>query len=168
MTKDSSTVARGEDELTWEQVGKVVDHAKRTLRQIRAKYRELGAYLVFASRHGQVDIEAAPAKVLKEFPAMLVDSPERRRAAELLGRMSRLGLGKEQLAELADALDKELGHCRVSGDVNIELRFTDLKFEQIWALKADELIDRELTPQSRVGIQIVVLNLGKAARGLDE
>lgn len=155
-------------ELTWSQVAKVVDHGKRTLKQIRAKYPGLGAYLVFASRHGQVEIDASPAKVLKDFPAMLVDSPARGRASTLLGRMAASGLGKEQLAELGAALEKQLTDCRVSGEVNVELRFNDLKFEQIWALQADELVDRELTPQTRVAIQIVVLNLGKATGGFGE
>jgi len=52
-------------------------------------------------------------------------------------------------------------HFQYNEKTQIEIRFKDLNYELIWKLQADDLIDRNLTPQTKASIQIV---LGTLAR----
>ncbi|HPO50056.1 MAG TPA: hypothetical protein PLO89_06985, partial [Spirochaetota bacterium] len=49
----------------------------------------------------------------------------------------------------------------IKSDVNIELRFDILNYSLINKLRKDDLIDKELTPQTAASIRIVVLNYEK-------
>jgi len=43
----------------------------------------------------------------------------------------------------------------------IEIRFLDLKYDLVWKLQADDLIDRNLTPQTKASIRIVLGTLAQ-------
>ena len=45
----------------------------------------------------------------------------------------------------------------------VEIRFNDLKFDLVWKLQVDDLIDRNLTPQTKASIQIVLGTLAQFA-----
>ena len=51
-------------------------------------------------------------------------------------------------------------HFQYDEKTQIEIRFKDLNYDLIWKLQADDLIDRNLTPQTKASIQIVLGTLG--------
>ena len=61
---------------------------------------------------------------------------------------------KAELKELAKALEFD-------GRVQVELRFHDLDYDLISQLQSDDLVDRELTPQTRASINIVLGTLSQ-------
>jgi hypothetical protein len=46
----------------------------------------------------------------------------------------------------------------------VEIRFNDLKFDLVWKLQVDDLVDCNLTPQTKASIQIVLGTLAQFAR----
>jgi hypothetical protein len=46
----------------------------------------------------------------------------------------------------------------------VEIRFNDLNYDLVWKLQVDDLVDRNLTPQTKASIQIVLGTLSKFAR----
>lgn len=63
---------------------------------------------------------------------------------------------KEQFESLSEPLE-------FNGCVQAEIRFNQLDYELIAKLQADDMIDRELTPQTRASISIVLGTLGHFA-----
>ena len=45
----------------------------------------------------------------------------------------------------------------------VEIRFNDLNYNLVWKLQVDDLIDRNLTPQTKASIQIVLGTLAHFA-----
>jgi len=79
-----------------------------------------------------------------------------------------LAFAKQNLKRLAQfnrLIEKQLG-ALASGlqydeTCQAEIRFKDLDYELVWKLQVDDLIDRDLTPQGKANIRIV---LGTLAR----
>lgn len=46
----------------------------------------------------------------------------------------------------------------------VELRFHELKFDLIWKLQVDDCVDRDLTPQTRASIRIVLGTLASLSK----
>lgn len=65
---------------------------------------------------------------------------------------------KDKLKELAEDLEFD-------GSVRVELRFHVLDYDLIWKLQSDDLVDRELTPQTRASIRIVLGTLFHFTQG---
>lgn len=158
--------------LTWEELQVIVEVADKRFKQIKEKYAKLKPYLVFSSTAGQVEISGAgKTDVLDEFPDMVANSAAKSQAMELmkivevfnvLGPRSRISeaacrKAKETLA----AIEPQL---RYEEDVNIEVRFKVLKYDLIWELKTDPLVDAELTRQENSSIRIVLLNVNKTCQ----
>ena len=64
---------------------------------------------------------------------------------------------REQLYQLVSKL-KYHGQCQV------ELRFNRLDYDLIWKLQVDELVDRDLSPQNKASIRIVLGRLARLAQ----
>jgi len=145
--------------LTLPQLQNAVAAAKGRFERIRTPYPSLEAHLVFSLPTGQAGIDKAPSEMLTEFPSMIVDDDVKNGALNHLGRIKELELRgitgtemeklKEELAQLAPDLGYD-GACQA------EIRFLKLKFDLIWRLQKDELVDRNLTPQTKASIQIVL------------
>lgn len=149
--------------LNLDQLKVAVAAAKRRLELIRKKYPNLKASLVMSLPGGQTEIDNAPTQILSEFPAMVVDDSNKAKALDLLSRESEAAPGPEK-----DRLRKELEQVasRLNYDekCQVEIRFNVLKFDLVWKLQADALVDRKLTPQTKASIQIVLGTLAHFER----
>jgi hypothetical protein len=161
--------------LNLDQLQIAVAGAKRRFDQIRNKYPDLKARLlngqpasalVLSLPGGQTGIDSSPVDILSKFPAMVVDDSTKASALNLLSRVKILeaqaatGPETERLKKQLDQLAPQLKYdeqCRV------EIRFNDLKYDLVWKLQADDLIDRNLTPQTKASIRIVLGTLAQFA-----
>jgi len=151
---------------TFEQLQTAVAKAKRHFGLLRDKYPDLRAYLVLSLPAGQTGIDSGPQQILAEFPAMIGDGPAKAEALALSSALRQLdwriaanpksadlASKREQMSKrLAQLLSQftYVSHCQV------ELRFTDLNYDLIARLQTDDLVDCELTPQTRASIRIVL------------
>ena len=153
--------------LSLDQLQVAVTAAKRQFGLIRKKYPELKAYLVLSLPGGQTGIDSSPAQILKEFPAMVVDDSNKNTALdfqsslELLEWKDKKSLEIERLKEQLDQLAHQLNYDE---KCQVEIRFNDLKYDLIWKLQADDLVDLNLTPQSKASIRIVLGTLAQFER----
>jgi hypothetical protein len=153
--------------LSLDQLQVAVTAAKRQFGLIRKKYPELKAYLVLSLPGGQTGIDSSPAQILKEFPAMVVDDSNKNTALdfqsslELLEWKDKKSLEIERLKEQLDQLAHQLNYDE---KCQVEIRFNDLKYDLIWKLQADDLVDRNLTPQTKASIRIVLGTLAQFER----
>jgi len=100
-----------------------------------------------------------------------MDTPELGKAKELVRALEKL---KDNPGESRDPgqertqLERQLASLEhaieFNDDVQVELRFGALKYEQIFALQQHPLIDRDRTPQTHASIRIVLGTL----KGLSE
>lgn len=140
-----------------------IQRAHERLAQLEQKYPTLKAYLVFAHRGGQTDFKSSMATILKEFPAMVVDDRNKERASTLIAWIEAQEMKRKPGKEVdtyKEELTSVLERLRIRTDINIEIRFNDLKYELVWKLQNDDLVNRELTPQSRASIRIILGTIG--------
>ena len=135
--------------------------ANRHFTQIRKKYPSLRAYLVLSSRIGQTKPDSDLADLILEFPSLLLDSTAKTKTLGLIKKMKPKESTKPDQIQLKDAFKERVQDLEFDGSVQVEIRFHDLDYDLIWKLQSDELVDRELTPQTRASIRIV---LGTASR----
>lgn len=164
--------------ITHNQLQIAVAAAKRQFDLIRKKYPDLQAYLVLSLPGGQTGIGSTPKEILKQFPSMVMDSPEKHRALPILSRLEMLewkiirtpkddALLTER-KQLSDELAPLLVTLRYDSDTQVELRFQHLNYDLIGRLQADELVDRVLTPQGKASIRIVLGTLNHFERKFHE
>ncbi|MGD1086808.1 MAG: hypothetical protein ABSA47_18890 [Verrucomicrobiota bacterium] len=162
--------------LKLDQLRVAVAAAKRHFDLIRKKHPDLDAklwngdpvsFLVLSLPGGQTGINSSPTQILREFPAMVVDDTAKTSALDLLARLKILdwkaatGPETERLKEQLDRLGPQLKydeHCQV------EIRFNDLTYDLVWKLQKDDLVDRDLTPQTKASIRIVLGTLAHFGR----
>ena len=65
-------------------------------------------------------------------------------------------LKKKKLLALSEKLDQLLSQLKYDEKCQVELRFNDLNYDLVWKLQTDDLIDRNLTPQTKASIRIVL------------
>lgn len=148
-----------------------VSVSEQILKKIKGEFPELKPYLVFSSSHGQTFIGSSLSEILLDDPAMCMDTSELGEAKELARAMDKLknnpnasqdpGKERTQLERKLTSLEPVIVF---NDDVQVELRFEALKYEQIFALQKHPLVDRDLTPQTRASIRIVLGTL----KGLSE
>lgn len=128
--------------------------AEAIFKELRRKHPALDGYLVFWTRSGQAPIGVDLAEMLRVFPEIVLDSAVARQAREVAAE-----LGHEKDAGRRGVLFDELARLepqmRLVPDVRVEIRFGDLSYDLIARLRADDLVDRALTPQS-ASIRIVL------------
>ena len=137
------------------QLHMAVAAARRQFDLIRKQYAELKPYMVLSLPGGQTGIDSAPGQILAEFPGMVVDGPVKATALKLLDELE-----SEQTGTLKDELKALCGRLEFVDKCQVELRFGELKYESIWRLQSDERVDRQLTPQTKASIRIVLGTLG--------
>lgn len=157
--------------LSFQELQTAVAAAKQQFELVRQKYPALQAYLVLSLPGGQTGIGSSPKEILNEFSGMVIDSPPKRRATQIQSRLDVLEWKLAQtpksgplLAEkmnLTEALDQLLPHLRYDGNCRVELRFRQLDYDLIWQLQAEALVDRDLTPQMKASIRIVLGTLAQ-------
>ncbi len=130
--------------------------ANRRFANIRKKYPTLRAYLVLSSRSGQTKLDGELADSIREFPSLLLDNTAKTKTLELIKKLNPKESTKPEQIQLKDDLKELAGDLEFDGKVQVELRFHDLDYDLIWKLQIDDLVDRELTPQTRASIRIVL------------
>jgi hypothetical protein len=154
--------------LNLDQLQVAVAAAKRQFDLIRNKYPDLKArlptgqsasVLVMSLPSGQTGIDSSPTQILSEFPAMVVDDGAKTDALNLLSRLkvleSQAKTGPET-ERLKKQLDQLVSKLKYDEKCQVEIRFNDLKFDLVWKLQADDLVDHNLTPQTKASIRIVL------------
>lgn len=68
---------------------------------------------------------------------------------------------RKKAAELGVELERACAQLEYDGQCQVEIRFSELKYELVWMLQGDELVDRKLTPQSKASIRIVLGTLDR-------
>lgn len=155
--------------LNHDQLQVAVAAGKRQFDLIRKKYPDLKAYLVLSLPGGQAKIDSSPKELLREFPAMIVDDGAKTNALDLVSRLETLerqaSTGPET-ERLLKQLDELVPRLRYDEKCQVEIRFNDLNYDLIWKLQVDDLIDRDLTPQTKASIRIVLGTVSRFINGL--
>ena len=157
--------------LNHDQLQVAVTAGKRQFDLIRKKYPELKAYLVFSLPGGQAGIDSPPIEILSEFPAMVTDDAAKVNALDNMSHLKRLegqpktGPETERLTkQMMEQLDQLILRLRYYGQCQIEIRFSKLDYDLVWKLQVDDLVDRDLTAQSKYSICIVLGTLAQFER----
>jgi len=130
--------------------------ANRHFANIRKKHPTLRAYLVLSSRSGQTKPDSELADSIREFPSLLLDNTAKTKTLELIKKLKPKESTKPEQIQLKDDLKELAGDIEFDGNIQVELRFHDHDYDLIWQLQADDLVDCELTPQTRASIRIVL------------
>jgi len=153
--------------LNLDQLQVAVAAARRQFGLIRKKYPELKAFLVLSLPGGQTGIDSSPTQILKEFPAMVVDDSNKTTALDFQSSLEMLEWKDKKSPEierLKKQLDQLAHQLNYDEKCQVEIRFNDLKYDLIWKLQADDLVDLNLTPQSKASIRIVLGTLAQFER----
>ena len=146
------------------QLQQAVAAANRHFSLIRKKYPHLRAYLVISLLGDQTSINSSLERMIAEYPALMADS----RTKNLM-----LNFLKELLPEKSTEAQKKTWKVRFQrlaqdlefdGNAQVALVFHELDYNLIWKLQADELVERQLTPQTKASIRIVLGTLAHFAR----
>ncbi|MCX6901630.1 MAG: hypothetical protein NT105_23365 [Verrucomicrobia bacterium] len=152
--------------LNLSQLRVAVAAGKQRFDLIRKKHPDLKAYLVLSLPGGQVDIDSSPREILAELSRMVVDDAAKAGALELMSRLERLewqAKAEPEKERLAKQLDQLALRLRYDAKCQVEIRFKDLNYELIWKLQQDDLVDRNLTPQTKASIRIVLGTISRFA-----
>ena len=158
--------------LSYDQLQAAVAAAKQRFGLVRKKYPDLDqkerpdykAYLVLSLPGGQVSVDGSPKDILKKFAAMVIDGNAKTRALATLHRLRILEGNDEagpQIEQLTKQWEQFVPQLRYDEQVHVEIRFKNLNYDTIWNLQVDDLVDRDLTPQSKASIRIVLGTLSR-------
>ena len=164
--------------LNLDQLQSAVAAAKRRFDLLREKHPDLNgpvdpmqkkrlkpiARLVLSSPLGQADIDSPPKQILAKFPAMIADAVAKTSALRVLSRLKDLEEETDagpETARLKEQLQQLAAQFQYDDQCQVELRFDDLNYELIGKLQADDLVDRQLTPQTKASIRIVLGSLSQ-------
>ena len=147
------------------QLQAAVAAAKRQYGLIRKRYPELNAFLVMSLPGGQTDIDSPPTQIIRDCPVMVVDDQTKADALDVLFHLRELELegitspAKERM--LKEKLNQLASNFTYDERCQVEIRFNNLKYDLVWKLQVDDLVDRSLTPRSKASIQIVLGTLSQ-------
>ena len=150
--------------LNLDQLQFAVAAAKRRFDLIRKKHPRLKAYLVISSPSGQTEIDSSPTEILDKFPAMISDDANKAQALKFLEPLKlEIATGTEA-AQLKKELAQLSPKLKYDEKCQVEIRFGDLKYDLVWKLQVDDLVDRNLTSKSKASIRIVLGTLAQFER----
>lgn len=141
--------------------------SKEIFAKLQSEYPDLRAYLVLAHRGQQTELTSNPIRILDDCDQMVATDEAKREALRLLAEMKRLetnGANQKAVQELSGKLTARGGKLRFLPEVQIEIRFHVLRYALVWALQGNPMIDRELTPQTKASIRIVLGTLDHLSR----
>ena len=162
--------------LNLDQLRVAVAAAKRPFDPLARKHPDLKSklmngesvsYLFLALPGGQAGIDSSPAQILSKFPGIVVDDGAKTSGLNLLSRLEILdwkGITGSEPERLKEELDLLAPKLKYDGNGQVEIRFNDLIYELVWKLQKDDLVDRDLTPQTKASIRIVLGTLAYFAR----
>jgi hypothetical protein len=149
-----------------------VASAKRRFEQLQGKHPELKvrlptgaplATLVLSLPGGQAEIDSSPMQIPTGFPAMILENATKTSALNLLYLQSKDLGGTEAMQAIKQQLSTLLTKLDFDEKCQVEIRFNELRFDLVWKLQTDVLVDRDLTPQTKASIRIVLGTLAQFA-----
>lgn len=150
-----------------EHLESAVAASREILAKLKSEHPDLEAYLVLAHGGQQTDLTTDPIHVLENADRMVVDDDAKRDALRLLAQRNKLesaGANERVVQPVGKALAARGRDLRFRPEVQIEIRFHTLRYALVQAFQANRLVDRQLTPQTRASIQIVLGNLAGLGR----
>ena len=141
-----------------------VEKSNAIFNKIKGKYNKLSGYLVLSSPYGQCNLTTDLIQILKEFPEMITESPQKKKALEIKSKISLLEKkdvknkdDKAQTLRVAKSdLPKIVDKLEIKGDTFIEIRFNEANLDLIAELQKNEFISQKYTPQTKSSIRIVL------------
>jgi hypothetical protein len=140
-----------------------VKAARDRFAMLKAKHPALKGYLVLAIPGKQTGIGSSAREILGDLPALIVEDAARAAFQQHLKSPPPKDAGDKVKKEWDGRSDDLAAELHYDGGVRVELRFDHLDYALIARLQADELVDRELTPQTRASIRIVLGTLAAFA-----
>ncbi len=141
--------------------------SKGVLAKLQSEYPDMRAYLVLAHRGQQTELTSDPIRILEDCESMMVSDDIKREALRLLSEKRRLesaAASEKAIQPVIKALAARGRELRFVPEIQIEIRFHVLRYALVWALQSNPLVDRELTPQTRASIRIVLGTLDHLSR----
>ena len=123
---------------------------------IRKKYPKLDAYVVFSIPGAQTSIYSSAREILKELPAMIVDGVAKTEFKAFFKQPEPKDPTEKQKKEIKEEFDRLSSRLCYQSTAFVELRFGNLDYDLIDQLRSDELVNRELTPQTKASIRMVL------------
>jgi hypothetical protein len=130
---------------------------------LKAKHPTLKGYLVLAIPGKQTGIGSGAKEILGDLPTLIVDDAAKAAFQQHLKSPPAKDAGEKAKKEWHEQLEELVAELDYDGGVRVELRFENLDYALIARLQSDELLDRELTPQTRASIRIVLGTLAAFA-----
>ncbi len=149
--------------LNFDQLQDAIAAAKRRFAMVRQKYPHLKASLDLSLPAGQTGINSGPLQILNEFPATVIDDSAKAALLSLLSRQPEDKTSANPSRQTREQMDHLASQLKYDGKCQVELRFHELNYDLVWQLQADDLVDRNLTPQTRASIRIVLGTLAHFA-----
>jgi hypothetical protein len=149
--------------LDHDQFHAAVKAAHDRFAMLKAKYPTLKGYLVLSIPGKQTGIGSSAKEILGDLPALIVDDGAKATFQQHLKSPPPKDAGEKAKKEWDGRYEELVAELKYNGGVRVELRFDNLDYELIAQLQADELVDREITPQTRASIRIVLGTLAAFA-----
>jgi hypothetical protein len=149
--------------LDQDQFQAAVKAARERFSQLQKKHPTLKGYLVLAIPGKQTGIGSGAKEILGDLPALIVDDAAKAAFQQHLKSPPPKDAGEKVKKEWEERCEELVAELNYNGGVRIELRFDNLDYALIARLQSDELVDRELTPQTAASIRIVLGTLGSFA-----
>ena len=130
---------------------------------LRKKHPALKAYQVISMLGKQTKIDGSLKEMFAEFPAMLLDGEAKIRILEFLKTPEPKDATETEKEQIKNKFQELTRQLQYDPKCQIELRFTDLDYELLWKLQVDDLVDRQLTPQTKASINIVLGTISRFA-----
>lgn len=156
--------ARPPQTLNHDQFHAAVAAAKERFALVRKKYPSLKGYLVLATPGKQTGIDSSAKEILGYVPALIVDDSAKAAFEKHLKSPPPKDAGEKAKKDWDKRSEELVSELKFNGGVRVELRFGNLDYALIADLQADDLVDRELTPQTRASIRIVLGTLAAFSR----
>lgn len=151
-----------------------VEKANDLFKRLKNKYPTFAGEPVFSSPHGQCHLTTNMLQILKTFPAMVSDSPQKDKALLIVQSIVSLEKEKKNAAwdvkeNINEKIKKFVGDAsplidrlELREDTFVEIRFDEKKVNLplIFELQKDELVSQEHTPQTKASILIVLGTIG--------
>ncbi|MEK6704611.1 MAG: hypothetical protein AABZ06_02375 [Bdellovibrionota bacterium] len=142
--------------MKFKDIGRPIKRGQEILSELKKKFQEneLDSYIVVSSRWGQIEVGTSPENALRTFPKLFLDSNYKTAALTILEQINKLN--RKTTSVLSAKLTHAIAELDLDETVQIELRFGELRYDVVWALQKNPLVDQQLTPQSKSSIRIVL------------
>lgn len=149
--------------LDHDQFQAAVKAARDRFAMLKAKHPTLKGYLVLSISGKQTGIGSSANDILDALPALVVDDAAKTRIQEYRKTPPPKDAGDAVKKLWDERFEEHVAELKYDGGVRVELRFDNLDYALIARLQSDELVDRELTPQTAASIRIVLGTLAAFA-----